>query len=99
KSIRIGIAGASVGLQSVSVPVYDSLELLASDIIIASSNGVDEIIVRSLPSLISSFGSNGISNLQTIIQSLSMVDITYTFRIFAFRAVVMAIDSFDFLMY
>ncbi len=98
-SIRLGIVGSQVGLESVHSPVYQTMEKIATDIAIASSNGIEEIVVRSLPSIVSSFGISGISQLRDAIQSLNIVEITYTFRIFAFRAVVMAIDSFDFLMY
>ncbi len=98
-SIRVGIAGTDVGAVPIRLPVYTTVEELAKDIVIASGNGVDEIIVRSLPSIISSFGASGISLLTDAIHSLEIADVTYTFRIFAFRAVIMAIDSFDFLMF
>ena len=98
-SVRIGVAGTETGLEPIPTPVYQSLEELAGDIVRASGNGVQEIVVSSLPSILHSFGSNGITDLNDAIESQEVVTITYTFRIFAFRAVVMAIDSFDFLMY
>jgi hypothetical protein len=99
KSIRLGIVGSQVGLESVPTPVYQTMEKIATDIAIASGNDIEEITVRSLPSIVSSFGLSGIGQLRDAIESLNVVEITYTFRIFAFRAVVMAIDSFDFIMY
>jgi len=98
-SIRIGVAGTETGLEPIPIPVYQSLEELAGDIARASGNGVREIVVSSLPSILYSFGSNGITDLNDAIESQEAVIITYTFRIFALRAVIMAIDSFDFIMY
>ena len=98
-SIRIGVAGTGTGQESIRTSVYHTVDTLANDIVIASGNGVEEIVVSSLPSILNSFGSTGLTDLHDAIESQGIVEITYTFRIFAFRAVVMTIDSFDFLMY
>jgi len=78
--------------------VYESLEILCNDIVLASGNGVDNITIDSLPSLLSSFGSTAVTDLRELINTVSTASATYTFRIYAYRAVFIAIDSFDFLM-
>ncbi|MDF1539597.1 MAG: hypothetical protein P1Q69_11920, partial [Candidatus Thorarchaeota archaeon] len=98
-SIRIGMAGSSTELEPIRTIVYQSLDELSADIVRVSGNGIEIIVVTSLPSFINTFGSSGLLDLQNAIQSQNIVGSTYTFRIYAFRAVVMAIDSFDFLIY
>ncbi len=98
-SMRIGVAGTSTTLEPIQLPVYQSIDELVRDIARASGNGIQEIVVSSLPSILHSFGSSAITELYTAVHLQESVATTYTFRIFALRAVVMAIDSFDFLMY
>lgn len=98
ESMRLGIAGNRSGIDPISSPVYSDLTILATDIAIASANGVAEIVVCTLPSILTSFGNDSLTSLRTDLQSITESQVTYTFRIYAFRAVVMAIDSFDFVM-
>jgi hypothetical protein len=61
-------------------------------------NGISKITIGSLPSLLSAFGNNAIAELRTALDATTQGVATYTFRIYAFRAVFIAIDAFDFLM-
>lgn len=97
-SIRLGTIGLTNGLDLNPSPVYQELDELAMDIVIASGNGVAEIVLSSLPFLISTYGENGPTQLKSEIESIGIVEVTYTFRVYAFRAVIMAIDSFDSIM-
>jgi len=97
-SIRIGEVGNVSDIDDRSEIVYESLEILCNDIVLASGNGVDNITIDSLPSLLSSFGSTAVTDLRGLINTVSTASATYTFRIYAYRAVFIAIDSFDFLM-
>lgn len=97
-SIRLGVAGNNTNNVPFEDPVYETLSILANDMAIASGNGVREIVVSSLSSIISTFGEDGVSLLRTAFDSVESSSVTYTFRIYAFRAVMMAIDSFDIIM-
>ncbi|UCE08913.1 MAG: hypothetical protein JSW61_07920 [Candidatus Thorarchaeota archaeon] len=79
--------------------VYTTLAQLAGDIMIASGNGVQNITIESLPGLVSGFGDGSIDELISLLENHSDVPITYTFRIYAFRAVLIAIDAFDPIMF
>ena len=94
-SMRLGVAGNMSDTQSRRNDVYNSLESIASDLIIAEGNGVNSLTFESLPHLLATFGTNAVDNLMTSIDEISQVGVTYTFRIYAFRAVFIAIDSFD----
>jgi hypothetical protein len=98
-SMRLGIAGNRSGTDRILSPVYSNLITLATDIAIASGNGVTEIVVGTLPSILSSFGNDSLLSLRSELQSIYECQVTYTFRIYAFRAVVVAIDAFDFIMF
>ncbi|MBD3159872.1 MAG: hypothetical protein GF309_13900 [Candidatus Lokiarchaeota archaeon] len=74
---------------------YSQMEILANDIVIASSGTPRWITVESLTSIVSSFGENAVQDLSEGISSIQEVSVTYTFRIFAFRVVFLAIDAFD----
>jgi len=74
------------------------MSLLVSDLTISAGNGVEKLTVSSLPSLFSTFGSSGLSDFRGAIDSQTFAEITYTFRIYAFRAVFIAIDIFDLIM-
>ncbi len=93
--MRIGSIGAHVeeGFY------YSTLSLLASDLTISAGNGVENLTVSSLQSLLSTFGATGISDFREAIDSQTTAEVTYTFRIYAFRAVFIAIDMFDLIMF
>ncbi|MCJ7817548.1 MAG: hypothetical protein MUP60_01750, partial [Candidatus Thorarchaeota archaeon] len=97
-SLRIGEAGNVTDIDDRSEVVYETLEILCADIILASGNGVERLTIDSLPSLLSSFGPTALSDLRELLDGTSTATATYTFRIYAFRAVFIAIDSFDILM-
>jgi hypothetical protein len=97
-SIQLGEVGNTSDITGRSEVVYESLDILCNDLNLATGNGVERLTISSLPSLISSFGSLAITELRDLLNSTSTATATYTFRIYAFRAVFIAIDSFDFLM-
>ncbi|TFH06837.1 MAG: hypothetical protein E4H14_09865 [Candidatus Thorarchaeota archaeon] len=96
--MRIGEAGNVTDIQGRSEVVYDTLSTLCEDIIIATGNGVVNLSINSLPSLLSSFGPTALSDLRGLLATIATAAVTYTFRIYAYRAVFIAIDSFDILM-
>jgi hypothetical protein len=97
-SMRLGVAGNESDIQSRPNQVYNSLKSIASDLVIAEGNGVASLTLESLPHLSTTFGSNAVNELMTSVEAISQVGVTYTFRIYAFRAVFIAIDSFDSIM-
>ncbi len=97
-SIRMGEVGNATDIDDRSEIVYENLEILCNDIALATGNGVSNLTIDSLPSLLSSFGLTAISDLRESIDTASTATATYTFRIYAYRAVFIAIDSFDILM-
>ncbi len=97
-SIRIGEVGNTTDIDDRSEIVYENLEILCNDIALATGNGVDNLTIDSLPSLLSSFGSTAITDLRELLNTVCTATATYTFRIYAYRAVFIAIDSFDILM-
>ena len=96
-AMRIGEAGNVTDIQGRSENVYETLETLCQDIILATGNGVHNLTIDSLPSLISSFGPNALLELRELLDTVDTATATYTFRIYAYRAVFIAIDSFDIL--
>lgn len=97
-SIQMGEIGNTTDIAGRSEVVYETLDVLCDDINLATGNGVDRLTISSLPSLLSSFGSTAIADFRELLVSTSTATATYTFRIYAFRAVFIAIDSFDILM-
>jgi len=97
-SIRIGEVGNVSNIDDRSEIVYEDLETLCNDIVLASGNGVANLTIDSLPSLLTSFGASAISDLRDLLNTINTATATYTFRIYAYRAVFIAIDSFDVLM-
>ncbi|MHA1863135.1 MAG: hypothetical protein ACTSWA_05145, partial [Candidatus Thorarchaeota archaeon] len=97
-SIRIGEVGNVTDIDDRSENVYENLETLCNDIVLASGNGVVNLTIDSLPSLLTSFGSSAISDLRDLLNTIDTATATYTFRIYAYRAVFIAIDSFDILL-
>ncbi len=97
-SIRIGEVGNVTDIDDQSEIVYENLETLCNDIVLATGNGVANLTIDSLPSLLTSFGATAISDLRDLLDTVSTATATYTFRIYAYRAVFIAIDSFDIIM-
>lgn len=97
-SIRIGETGNSTDVVGRIDNVYEDLGILVNDIALASGNGVAQITLNSLPSFLTAFGNDSLSTLRTSINTAQQAIATYTFRIYAFRAVFIAIDSFDYIM-
>ena len=78
--------------------MYETLDTLCDDINLATGNGVGNLTINSLPSLLSSFGPSTLTDLRGLLNTTSTATATYTFRIYAYRAVFIAIDAFDILM-
>ncbi|MBS3794844.1 MAG: hypothetical protein KGY80_08105 [Candidatus Thorarchaeota archaeon] len=89
-SIRISESGKSP---------YSRMDILANDIVLASSGSPRWITVESLTSMLSCFGEDSVQLLNEAITSIEEVPVTYTFRIYAFRVVFLAIDAFDLLFF
>jgi hypothetical protein len=94
-SMRLGAVGNESDIHSRTNLVYNTLDSIAEDLVIAEGNGVSSLTLESLPLLQAAFGPYAVDNLMTAINGITQVDVTYTFRIYAFRAVFIAIDSFD----
>jgi hypothetical protein len=94
----LGEVGNSTDVVGRQDGVYETLDVLSNDITLATGHGVARLTVGSLPSLLSAFGPDAIDQLRSSIDSTQTGLATYTFRIYAFRAVFIAIDSFDFIM-
>jgi hypothetical protein len=96
--LRLGEVGNSTDVVGRQDSVYDSLDVFVNDVALAVGNGVRRITICSLPSLLSAFGSTAVTDLRIAIDDILHGVATYTFRIYAFRAVFLAIDAFDFIM-
>ncbi len=96
--LRLGTAGAIMDLEGNPNPVYGNLSSFVDDIKRAAGNGAQRIFIASLQSLVQAFGVDVLSDLRSAVDNMEPVPVTYTFRIYAFRAVMMVIDSFDFIM-
>ncbi len=97
-SLRIGEVGNSTDVLGRVDEVYQDFDVLLNDIALALGNGVSKITLDSLPSLLSAFGNDSLSTLGSSIDAIEYGVATYTFRIYAFRAVFLAIDAFDYIM-
>ncbi|MFW9768356.1 MAG: hypothetical protein ACFFF9_14440 [Candidatus Thorarchaeota archaeon] len=97
-SLSIGEVGNSTDVLDRKDSVYNDLTIIANDIALAVGNGVQRITIDSLPSLISAFGVGSLSTLRSVVDGTDHGVATYTFRIYAFRAVFLAIDAFDLIM-
>ncbi len=97
-SMRLGNAGNSTDVSGRVDNVYERIDVLFNDIALAAGNGVHALTIDSLPSFLNTFGAVGLTQLRNSIEAMEQGLATYTFRIYAFRAVFMAIDAFDFLM-
>jgi hypothetical protein len=97
-SIFLSHIGNSTDLFDRSDNTYTSLSVIANDISLSSGNGVKMITLDSLPAIQECFGERSLAALVKAIESYGQGIATYTFRIYAFRAVFMAIDAFDPLM-
>ncbi|MHA3963433.1 MAG: hypothetical protein AM325_007820 [Candidatus Thorarchaeota archaeon SMTZ1-45] len=98
-SIRIGELGNSTDVLSRTDNVYENFDVLVNDIALTLGNGVSLITLESLPSFLNAFGSDALTTFRLAIDETENGVATYTFRIYAFRAVFLAIDAFDFLMF
>jgi hypothetical protein len=97
-SIRIGEVGNSTDMLGRTDSVYEDLTVFMNDVALALGNGVSQITIDSLPSLFNAFGNDSLTTLRSAIDGIESGVSTYTFRIYAFRAVFLAIDAFDFIM-
>ena len=97
-SIRLGEVGNSTDTLGRTDSVYEDLDTFVNDIALARANGVSRITIDSLPSFLNAFGNNSIPSLRSAIDDAEFGVSTYTFRIYAFRAVFLAIDAFDLIM-
>ncbi|MHA2077839.1 MAG: hypothetical protein ACXABN_08235 [Candidatus Thorarchaeota archaeon] len=96
--LRLGETGNTTDILDRQNSVYEDLDVLVNDIGLAIGNDVMRLTIGSLPSLLSTHGSNVLTDIRSAIDPLPNGEATYTFRIYAFRAVFMAIDAFDFIM-
>ena len=97
-SMHLGMAGNESDVYGRLSTVYGSMKSLAADIAIVSGNGVGNLTVDSLSSLLHSFGPSALQSLKAALEETLSVQVSYTFRIYAFRAVFIAIDIFDTIM-
>jgi hypothetical protein len=97
-SLRMGELGNRSDILGRPNPVYNDLSSFGSDLALAAGSRVSNITLGSLGSLLSSFGSGSVGPLRDTIDAITTAVATYTFRVYAFRAVFQAIDSFDFMM-
>jgi hypothetical protein len=97
-SLRLGEVGNSTDVLGRADNVYEDLDVLVNDIALVLGNGVPRITLDSLPSFLNAFGNDSLSTLRLSIDAIEYGVATYTFRIYAFRAVFLAIDAFDFIM-
>ncbi len=97
-SLRIGVAGDLTGHDGRHTDVYSDIAVLASDVGIISGCGVERVTIESLNSLMTVLGRQAVDTLKTAISAIGPQMINYTFRIYALRAVLMAIDMYDVIM-
>ena len=97
-SMRIGEAGNSTDILGRPDSVYQDLDTLVNDIALAGGNGVKQVTLESLPSFLNAFGNDSLNEFRLAIDEVGLGICTYTFRIYAYRAVFFAIDAFDFIM-
>ena len=98
-TMRLGELGNTTDSDGRLLPVYESFDVITNDVTLASGNGVEHLTLDSLPSLLSSFGPSAISELYDSLSKTTLAKSNYTFRVYAFRAVFIAIDSFDPLLF
>jgi hypothetical protein len=93
-SCRLGIVGEVEFLDGRDNPVYQTSDTIASDVAVCAGHGLSSLTITSLESLLRTEGGLSVNQLKTRILDAGTQTVTYTFRIYAFRAVVFAIDSF-----
>jgi hypothetical protein len=98
-SIHLGHVGNSTDTSGRHDTTYKSIETAINDIALSVGNGAAALTLDSLPSILESFGEQALSTLVAAVNTAAQGVATYTFRIYAFRAVFLAIDSFDILMF
>jgi hypothetical protein len=97
-SLRIGEIGNSTDTLGRPDGVYEDLDVFVNDVALILGHGVSKITVDSLQSYLEAFGSDSLPSLRSAIDAVTSGIATYTFRIYAYRAVFIAIDAFDFIM-
>ena len=97
-TMRVGEIGNLTDVDDRVDSVYTTLDQLSRDLALASGHGVGRITIGSLPSLLTAFGNESLNTFRSSIDDYTNASATYTFRIYAFRAVFIAIDAFDFIM-
>jgi hypothetical protein len=97
-SLRLGEVGNSTDVLGRADNVYEDLDVLVNDVALSLGNGVNRITLDSLPSLLSAFGNDSLPTLRSAFNGVEYGVATYTFRIYAYRAVFLAIDAFDLIM-
>ena len=88
-SLRLG----DVGLSS-NETEYTKTEDISRDLAIVGGCGVDTVTIQSLQG-IAALGDDALSRIVSLTGVSDSIPITYTFRVYAFRAVINAIDSFE----
>ncbi|NHJ14624.1 MAG: hypothetical protein EAX95_13170 [Candidatus Thorarchaeota archaeon] len=96
-SMRLGTVGNVSDSLGRLNDFYGTLGSIAYDIA-AAGGAVERVTVESLPAMLLGYGEDALTSLRQELAPLQSVPITYTFRIYAFRAVFIVIDSFDPLM-
>ncbi len=97
--VSIGVIGnISENALNITHTSYSKLPEIVKDITILSRLGIPQVELYSLNTLIESFGESAIAEIFNGLHSTQPIEITYTFRIHAFRMVFMAIDSYDWLI-
>jgi len=93
-SLRLGEIMPLPSSNQESIDSYHEMNLLVDDIAIALGNGAQSVTVIDLKRGLTLFGSDFLTDLEALLDSTNEVPVTYTFRIYALRAVIQAIDAF-----
>ncbi len=96
--LRMGVAGRENDKDGRLDDIYGTLGSLVDDIKIAAGNGIRRITVESLPFILK-YDGEPLNGTMSALQIAGPMSTSYTFRIYAFRAVFALIDSFDPLMF
>lgn len=94
-----GLLESGVRIGDITSSAYENSQLFLDDLHISSGNGVAMITISSLNGILGTELFGNLSDFRTAIDEDGTVGVTYTFRIYAYRAVFMAIDAFDFLIF
>lgn len=97
-TMRVGVVGNVTDVDGRPNEVYTDVQGFSDDLTRAAGHGVGLITIESLSSLLITSGSGSVSDLRASVDLHDSVVSTYTFRIYAFRAVFVAVDIFDSIM-